>query len=67
MHCVRSIQHHDNLFKKLIIPILDDLFGLFVAQNLDKNEKPLDADLKVKLERYHTQMKKAKEGKEFTI
>ena len=48
---------------KLIIPMFDDLFGLIASQNQDKKGNILDADLKVKLERYRIQMKKAKEGK----
>jgi hypothetical protein len=60
------IQRHDNIFVKLIIPMFEDLFGLISKQNQDRKGNPLDADLKLKLERYLIQMKKAKEGKHFS-
>ncbi|CAF4509933.1 unnamed protein product [Rotaria magnacalcarata] len=57
------IERHENVFMKLIIPMFEDLFGLISSQNQDKKGNILDADLKVKLERYLIQMKKVKEGK----
>jgi hypothetical protein len=60
------IQRHDNIFVKLIIPMFEDLFGLISKQNQDRKGNPLDADLKLKLERYLIQMKNAKEGKHFS-
>jgi hypothetical protein len=51
---------------ELIVPMFEDLFGLIAMQNHDKKGNPLDADLKLKLERYLIQMKKSKEGKHFT-
>ena len=61
-----SIDRHEKLFMKLIVPMFDDLFFLIASQNQDKKGNPIDADLKLKLERYLIQMKKAKEGKSFT-
>ncbi|CAF1573779.1 unnamed protein product [Rotaria magnacalcarata] len=55
------IERHENLLVKLITPMLEDLFELISSQNQDKKGNVLDADLKVKLERYLIQMKKAKE------
>ncbi|CAF4071385.1 unnamed protein product, partial [Rotaria sp. Silwood2] len=57
------IDRHENLFFKLLIPMFEDLFSLIAAQNLDKRGKPLDVDLKCKLNRYLVQMKKATEAK----
>ncbi|CAF5132117.1 unnamed protein product, partial [Rotaria magnacalcarata] len=55
------IERHENVFMKLIIPMFEDLFELISSQNQDKKGNILDADLKVKLERYLIQMKKVKE------
>ncbi|CAF4242444.1 unnamed protein product, partial [Rotaria sordida] len=57
------IERHEKFFMKLIVPIFEDLFGLIASQNQDKKGNILDPDLKLKLERYLTQMEKAKEGK----
>lgn len=57
------IERHENLFIKLIVPMFEDLFGLIASQNKDTKGNILDADLKLKLERYLIQMKKTKEGK----
>ncbi|CAF3951464.1 unnamed protein product [Rotaria magnacalcarata] len=61
VHHSLLIERHDNLFIKLIIPMFEDLFGLIASQNQDKKGNILDIDLKLKLERYLIQMKKAKE------
>ncbi|CAM4762027.1 unnamed protein product [Rotaria magnacalcarata] len=61
VHHSLLIEQHDILFIKLIIPMFEDLFGLIVSQNQDKKGNILDIDLKLKLERYLIQMKKAKE------
>jgi hypothetical protein len=66
VHHSLLIQQHENMFIKLIIPMFEDLFRLIAMQNHDRKGNPLDADLKIKLERYLIQMKKAKEGKQFT-
>lgn len=66
VHHSLLIQQHENMFIKLIIPMFEDLFSLIAMQNHDRKGNPLDADLKLKLERYLIQMKKAKEGKQFT-
>ncbi|CAF3376468.1 unnamed protein product [Rotaria socialis] len=63
VHHSLLIERHDNLFIKLIIPMFEDLFGLIASQNQDKKGNILDIDLKLKLERYLIQMKKAKESK----
>jgi hypothetical protein len=52
---------HDNMFTKLIFPILDDLLFFNAAQNLDKKGNPLDADLRSRFDRYRIQVKKASE------
>ncbi|CAF5202462.1 unnamed protein product, partial [Rotaria magnacalcarata] len=52
------IERHENVCMKLIIPMFEDLFGLISSQNQDMKGNILDADLKVKLERYLIQMKK---------
>ena len=66
-HNGRLLQQYNDKFMKLLFPILDDLVGFIALQNQDKKGNPLDADLKIKLERYRIQMKKAKERKQFTI
>ncbi|CAF4346147.1 unnamed protein product, partial [Rotaria sp. Silwood2] len=64
VHHSLLIERHENLFMKLIVPMFEDLFGLIASQNQDKKGNILDPDpdLKLKLERYLIQMKKAKEG-----
>ena len=57
------IERHENLFIKLIMPMFEDLFCVIASQNQDKKGNVLDADLKLKLERYLIQMKKTREGK----
>jgi hypothetical protein len=66
VHHSLIVERHENMFSKLIIPMFVDLFSLIAMQNQDRKGNPLDADLKVKLERYLIQMKKAKDGKHFT-
>jgi len=61
-----KVERHENMFTKLIIPMFEDIFSFITIQNCDSKGRTLDADLKVKLERYLIQMKKAKEGKHFT-
>ncbi|CAF3762056.1 unnamed protein product, partial [Rotaria sordida] len=56
-----SVERHENLFMKVLLPIFEDLFTVICTQNQDKKGNPLDADLKYKLERYRVQMKKASE------
>lgn len=60
-----AVDQHGNILLKLLVPIFEDLFSLIAMQNEDRKENTLDADLKLKLERYLTQMEKAKEGKQF--
>jgi hypothetical protein len=58
-------QQHDNAIMKLLVPMFMDLFGLIAKQNHDRKGNPLDADLKLKLERYLTQMKNLLQSKHF--
>ncbi|CAF4345612.1 unnamed protein product, partial [Rotaria sp. Silwood2] len=58
-----KVKRHENMFTKLIIPMFEDFFSFITIQNCDSNGRTLDADLKLKLERYLIQMKKAKEAK----
>lgn len=61
-----SLDRHDDILIKLVLPLLDDVCkSLYVLNSSDKG-RVLDADLKCKLDRYRTQLKKAKEGKHFT-
>jgi len=60
------IDRHENMFNKLLVPLLEDICTFIIGQNNGNKGRVLDADLKCKLERYRTQMKKATEGKHFT-
>ena len=60
------IDRHEDIFSKLMFPLLDDICSFISAQNTTKN-RPIDADLKCRLEHYHLQMKKALDGKRFHI
>ncbi|CAF4683207.1 unnamed protein product, partial [Rotaria sp. Silwood2] len=57
-----KVERHENMFTKLIIPMFEDFFSFITVRNCDSNGRTLDADLKLKLERYLIQMKKAKEA-----
>ena len=58
------IDRHENMFSKLVFPLLDDICSFISLHNTNKN-RPIDADLKNRLERYHLQMKRALDGKRF--
>jgi len=60
------IDRHENMFNKLLVPILEDICSFITAQNIGNKGRVLDADLKCKLERYCIQLKKAADGKHFT-
>ncbi|CAF2066751.1 unnamed protein product [Rotaria magnacalcarata] len=60
------IERHENLFCKLLIPMLEDVFTFISAKNQNQKGNPLDADLKCRINRYFIQMKKATEGKPFS-
>ncbi|CAF1415441.1 unnamed protein product [Rotaria magnacalcarata] len=60
------IERHENLFCKLLIPMLEDIFLFISSQNQDKKGNALDADLKCRINRYLVQTKKATEGKQFS-
>ncbi|CAF1456150.1 unnamed protein product [Rotaria magnacalcarata] len=57
------IERHENLFCKLLIPMLEDVFTFISAKNQNQKGNPLDADLKCRINRYFIQMKKATEAK----
>ena len=63
----RVLNQHNNVLTKLLLLMLEELVDLILMQNQDKNKKPLNADLKLKMERYVIQLKKAKEGEQFTF
>ncbi|CAF2146604.1 unnamed protein product [Rotaria magnacalcarata] len=60
------IERHENLFCKLLIPMLEDVFTFISAKNQNQKGNPLDAHLKCRINRYFIQMKKATEGKPFS-
>ena len=57
------LEHHDNKFKKLILPMLEDIIALLTMQHQDKKNKSLDSDLKNRLNRHLAQLKKTSESK----
>ncbi|CAF1302706.1 unnamed protein product [Rotaria sordida] len=61
---VYSIRH-ENLFKKVFLPIIDDLSKFVLSMNQDKHDRVVDADFGVTLERLRTQLNNALEGKDF--
>lgn len=63
VQCKLVFERHDNILMKLLLPMFEDLFTLTASLNQDKRGNILDADLKVRLERYLIQVKKTKEGK----
>ncbi|CAF4349895.1 unnamed protein product, partial [Rotaria sp. Silwood2] len=56
---------HENLFTKLLLPMLNDLTKFVLRMNRDKDDKLIDADFGVTLERLRAQLNKALEGKDF--
>ncbi|CAF3998184.1 unnamed protein product [Rotaria sordida] len=55
---------HENLFKKVFLPIIDDLSKFMLSMNRDKHDRVVDADFGVTLERLRTQLNNALEGKD---
>ncbi|CAF3474867.1 unnamed protein product [Rotaria socialis] len=60
------IERHENLFFKLLIPMLEDVLTFISSQNQNQKGNPLDADFKCRINRYFIQIKKATEGKPFS-
>ncbi len=56
---------HENLFTKIILPMMNDLSKFILYMNQDKHGKIIDADFGVSLERSRTQLNNALKGKEF--
>ncbi|CAF4733978.1 unnamed protein product [Rotaria socialis] len=56
------IERHENLFFKLLIPMLEDVLTFISSQNQNQKGNPLDADFKCRINRYFIQIKKATEG-----
>lgn len=65
VHNDRIVNQHNNVLTKLLLPMLEELVGLILMQHQDKYKKPLNADLNSKMERFVSQIKKAKEGEQF--
>lgn len=61
-----SIDHHENLFLKLIFPLFDDLC-IFISQIMPSRNKPIDADVRSKFERYRILMNKAIDGNHLSV
>ena len=60
-----KITHHENVFKKIVLPLLDEI-SLFLSNlNIDKYGKTLDADLKVKINRWRAQLNDVRTSKDF--
>ena len=60
-----KITHHENVFKKIVLPLLDEI-SLFLSNlNIDKYGKTLDADLKVKINRWRAQLNNVRTSKDF--
>lgn len=60
------IDHHENLFLKLIFPLFDDICS-YLTQPTNSRIKSTNIEMKTKLERYRTLMTKAIEGKNLSI
>lgn len=67
VHNDRILNQHNNVLTELLLPMLEELVDLVLMQNQDKNKKSLNADLKSKMERYVIQLRKAKEGEQFSF
>ncbi|CAF3251974.1 unnamed protein product [Rotaria sp. Silwood2] len=61
---VYSIRH-ENLFQKVLLPIIDDLSKFVLSMNRDKHGRVADADFGVTLEQLRAQLNNALEGKDF--
>ncbi|CAF2935766.1 unnamed protein product [Rotaria sp. Silwood2] len=56
---------HENLFTKVLLPMMNDLASFVLSMNREKYGKLIDADFGVKLERLRAQLNNALEGKTF--
>ncbi|CAF1283547.1 unnamed protein product [Rotaria sordida] len=59
-----KITRHENIFTKLIFPILDEISTFLLTINIDKHGGILDADFKVKINRMRAQLDNARLNKE---
>ncbi|CAF1186197.1 unnamed protein product [Rotaria sordida] len=59
-----KITRHENIFTKLIFPILDEISTFLLTINIDKHDGILDADFKVKINRMRAQLDNARLNKE---
>lgn len=60
-----KLTRHDNLFSKLVLPMLDEISSFMASLNVGKHGSTLDADFKVKLSRMRAQLNNASQGKPF--
>jgi hypothetical protein len=60
-----KITRHENLFMKLIFPILDEISTFLSNNNVSKHGGTLDADFKVTINRMRAQLNNAKKSKDF--
>lgn len=60
-----KLVRHENLFSKLILPLLDEISSFMASMNVGKQGSTLDADFKVKLNRMRSQLSNASQGKIF--
>ena len=57
-----SIEYQGNLLHNIFLPMIEDMCLLIYSLNVGDKGKTINADLQSKLDRYHAQLKKAKEG-----
>ena len=60
-----KLARHENLFSKLVLPMLDEISSFMTSMNVGKHGSTLDADFKVKLNRMRTQLNNASQDKTF--
>jgi hypothetical protein len=60
-----SMQSHDNMFKNFLFPVLNDILKFISAMNIGKGGRPLDADLRSRIDRFRAQVDNAIDGKVF--
>lgn len=61
----KSVESYDRMFKQFLFPVLDDILKGIGTLNIGRNGKPLDADLRSKLDRFRAQVSNAIDGKIF--
>ncbi|CAF0927746.1 unnamed protein product [Didymodactylos carnosus] len=61
----RISTRHENMFMKLVLPILDEVMKFTASLNRDNGGRVMDADFRAKMDRMRAQLNNCTQGKNF--